>query len=105
LQKGEKKKIMADLYEFPYFDCEEKFSIEEVSEEIERKWGLLGSVFQEFDRVKQSFTKYQVELYPFLFESLEEKKVEGFSWISLSELQKLPFSSGHRKIRDSYLRE
>ncbi|MEI6241773.1 MAG: A/G-specific adenine glycosylase [Chlamydiota bacterium] len=102
VQKGEGKKLMADLYEFPYFEVEDELSLEEVEEEAFRIWGIRLEVQKKHEPIQQSFTKYKVVLYPFLLEAFEKINIPGFSWVSLEELQRLPFSSGHRKMKDQF---
>lgn len=83
------KKIMADLYEFPYFSDERALKNFFPFEMINK-----GS----FTKVMHSFTRYRAHLFPSLWEAKEKKEISGFRWISLSSLPTLPFSSGHRRI-------
>lgn len=99
VRRGEKGKVMADLFEFPYFELE--------SAEIEIKFQkelILQSLKFEADwqkalpLIKHSFTRYRALLIPHLFTAKTTPRVEGFEWHSLNDLKKLPFSSGHRQI-------
>ena len=89
LVKQEKgKKVMADLYEFPYFDREEELKTLRVPMKLLKR----------FPAVTHSFTRYQATLYPTVWKADKRPDVQGFSWVSLKEIDQLPFSSGHRKI-------
>lgn len=88
LVKQEKEgKVMAGLYEFPYALLSENLGLD-----------LPLKKLKEFPLVKHGFTRYDVTLYPSLYESKEKKNLEGFEWKKWSELILLPFSSGHRRI-------
>lgn len=85
LKKGEAGKIMADLYEFPYFE-----------RDSEIPWKL-GS-FIPLVQVEHTFTRYKARLHPRLFRLEKQEEMRGFCWVHLEELSQLPFSSGHKKI-------
>ncbi|MCP5505565.1 MAG: A/G-specific adenine glycosylase [Chlamydiales bacterium] len=93
LKKGENGKVMADLWEFPYFDKGEK---------IEERLGLVLELLCSLKEVEHGFTKYRAFLNPHLYQTTK-KNVPGYEWLSIKELEKIPFSSGHRKIL-KYLR-
>lgn len=88
LKKGEKGKVMADLWEFPYF---------EQGENIEEKLGLTLKSLSSLQEVEHGFTKYRAFLNPHLYQTTK-KIITGYDWISIDEMTKIPFSSGHRKI-------
>lgn len=94
IQKGKEGKVMAGLYEFPYFEGRKKVP----AHELEEKFGLKLSLNKKLEGVKHSFTSYRAELYPYLFISTDRNDVEGYSWLSKKQLQELPFSSGHKRI-------
>lgn len=83
------KKIMADLYEFPYFSNEKEVKCFFPMELIHK--GKLK-------KMTHAFTKYRAHLFPEILEAKEKKEIQGFLWIPLDRLIKLPFSSGHRKV-------
>jgi len=89
VQRHEGKEVMAGLYEFPYFSKEEPW---------EAFFPGLLTLANRFPDVKHTFTRYQVTLYPTLWEASTKEEVAGFSWKTLAELLALPFSSGHRQI-------
>lgn len=81
-------KVMADLYEFPYWENECR------AEEL----GLELVFSKKLKKVKHSFTRFRSELFPILWEAKEMRPIRGFEWVSLKEIAKIPFSSGHRRI-------
>ena len=97
------EKLMKDLYEFPFWGIENTPSHERVKDRIFESLGLSVVKDQTFPRVQQSFTKYRVDLYPFSFQTSQRTNVENFEWISLKKIQRLSFSSGHRKILKEYI--
>ncbi len=94
IQKGEKGKVMADLYEFPYLEGKRTISIAK----LEEKFGLQLVLSQKLKAVNHTFTHHLAHLYPALFSAKQRKEVASFSWFSKEELAQLPFSSGHRRI-------
>ncbi len=97
-RETEQHKLMADLWEFPYF--EEEAPIEEAK--LPRCFLENFSKALEFRSslplVKQTFTRYHAALYPSLWHSHERPIIPGYHWILLTELSQYPFSSGHKKI-------
>lgn len=89
VKKGKAGEIMADLYEFPYLEKtqEGKFPFNFPAEKI-----------KDLASVVHSFTRYRAELYPTLWKTSEKRSVPGCQWIAWKEVEKLPFSSGHKKI-------
>ncbi len=86
VKKGEKGKVMEGLYEFPYIE------------------GKSLSMFGKQKKVRltpctHTFTRYKAHLFPYLIrgDSVFASQ-EGYEWVEIAELSKLPFSSGHRKI-------
>ena len=97
IKKGTSGQVMADLYEFPYFEMEKDvWEIKEVMQRI-KEWGMRVEWVRKLPLVKHSFTRYRATLYPWLFKGLFAE-IPGFEWASRERLQMLPFSSGHRKI-------
>lgn len=96
IQRQEGKKVMAGLYEFPYFD--KKTSIETF---------YLGGLqlYKRLKEVKHTFTRYRVELFPSIWKASEKLELNGFTWAKGQMLEKLPFSSGHRRILKQLLEE
>ncbi|MDN3506130.1 MAG: A/G-specific adenine glycosylase [Simkaniaceae bacterium] len=89
IQKQEGKKVMAGLFEFPYFEEETQF--ESFYPGKLQKVGPLSEV-------KHTFTRYRARLIPTLWEAEVKMRIEGYIWVEKEKLRELPFSSGHRKI-------
>lgn len=99
LRKGEAGKIMSDLYEFPYVE-----SIPDVPtfiKSIKKDLKLSVKHVKDLSIQKHSFTKYQVTLQPFHFESSQQHPDQ--LWVEKDVLTTLPFSSGHRKVLHDFL--
>lgn len=96
IKRGDNKKIMQDLHEFPYFEAELE---EEITESlIEARFGLKAKFQERLPAVSHSFTRYQVRLSPSLFETKELIDIPGHQWKNRWELENLAFSSGHKRI-------
>lgn len=104
VQKQKGKKVMADLYEFPYFETQSSIGVEE-SEQIESFYPAKLTFSKKLKEVKHSFTRYKAHLFPTLWKAMEKKEVAGFEWIFGPSLILLPFSSGHRRILMQILEE
>lgn len=98
----EKGQIMSDLHEFPYFDIQAgEISIKEMTSQIKKKFALKVDYKQSLEEVNHSFTRYRVNLKPHLFHCSDIPKVEGYDWLTLEQMKKFAFSSGHRRILGS----
>jgi A/G-specific adenine glycosylase len=89
LKRAAPGKLMADLYEFPYFDTEE---------EIPAHFPFGLQFERQLSEEKHSFTRYRAHLFPVLWKALEKKEVPLHSWVDEKMLRGLAFSSGHRRI-------
>lgn len=99
VSRGEKGKVMSDLYEFPYFElAQDQFCSKELKKKVKELYSLQVTENKHLPEISHGFTRYQVKLYPVLFLCKTPKEIEGFQWLSKEALQKLAFSSGHRKI-------
>ncbi len=98
LRKGKKGSLMADLYEFPYLEGEERAMISDL---LAHTFQLTAPFIKELASVQHSFTRYRATLYPSVWEASERAEVDGYEWIKESDLDQLPFSAGHRKIINS----
>lgn len=97
--QGEKGKLMADLFEFPYCEISNaEMDSEKQRKMIKEKLNLALTWQKTLPQVKHSFTRYRALLIPQLYQTKNLKEVEGFEWHDLEALKKLPFSSGHRRI-------
>lgn len=97
IKKGEKGKVMADLYEFPYFEMgDDPWTREKIGRKVEEVFGVKAQFVEKLPKVVHTFTKYKAELYPYRYQSTS--LVEGYLWVDRGKLGELPFSSGHRRI-------
>lgn len=99
VKQGVKGKIMADLFEFPYFEmphADVSFADQQAC--VIKGLNLDLQWQHELPKVKHSFTRYRALLLPHLYQSSSRKKIEGYEWLPLNAIKKLPFSSGHRRI-------
>ncbi len=94
VQKQEMGKVMADLYEFPYFEK----STTPLTRILQETWGLESVVISKLPPVKHSFTRFLAQLFPVRVRAEARQEIAGMQWISRALLSKLPFSAGHRRI-------
>lgn len=99
VRKMEKGKLMADLYEFPYFEGEECTS-HSMIEWVKRSFGLIVESTGALTQVSHTFTRYKAVLYPLCFVAKQKKSVPDWEWVKLQDLRSLPFSSGHRRLAE-----
>ncbi len=93
LRKGEQGKVMADLWEFPYF---------ERGVNIGEALGLPLNSIGPLKEVNHGFTKYKAFLYPHLYQA-ERIELSEYTWMHFDEMIKVPFSSGHRRILNALI--
>lgn len=99
VRRGEKGAVMADLYEFPYFAIDKQgISAIELENNLHHEWGVTARTLRVLPTVKHGFTRYSARLDPFLLVTAERKEIEGHQWLTCTELEQVPFSSGHRRI-------
>lgn len=99
LRKGKRGKVMADLYEFPYFEISSNnFTAKACREAIEMTWGVESFWKRNLEIVQHTFTKYRATLIPHHLTVESKREIEGHRWVPFEEIQKLPFSSGHRRV-------
>jgi A/G-specific adenine glycosylase len=99
VKKGEKGKVMADLYEFPYFEVgTEIWGLQRMDQEVTRFFNMEVERMEKLPRIIHTFTRYQAELYPFRYQAKKALPTPGYEWIERDLLSSLPFSSGHRRI-------
>jgi A/G-specific adenine glycosylase len=100
VRKGEKGKVMADLYEFPYFEMgDEIWTQKEVEAAVLRTFSFKVKKYIKLDAVMHTFTRYKAHLYPSRVQIERTKEIEGYEWVSWDKIEELPFSSGHRRIK------
>lgn len=93
VQKREKGKVMAGLYEFPYFEGK-KIALQV----LEEKFGTALTLTRKLEEVQHTFTRYRAHLFPRLLEARVRVELQDHEWICKEKLKNLPFSSGHRRI-------
>ncbi|MGA8165539.1 MAG: A/G-specific adenine glycosylase [Waddliaceae bacterium] len=99
VQRGKKGKVMQDLHEFPYFETDEEgMQPELLIRKISDDFGLGVTPLGTLPIVNHTFTKFRARLTPYLLKSSERQSLSGFFWLTLQELDRLAFSSGHKKI-------
>lgn len=99
IQRGQKGGIMSDLHEFPYFDTQpEGIDPTRFVQLIDTHLGLKATLQAALPEVSHTFTRYRVRLFPALFYCSQAIPIEGFTWMTHSEIAELAFSSGHRRI-------
>ena len=104
VRRGKKGEIMGDLHEFPYFETNAKGMSElSLARKLEKEWNLRVKRPKILPEEKHSFTRFQVSLKPILFIIDEPYPVDACQWIPLTQLKKLAFSSGHRRIFEALL--
>ena len=94
VKRGEKGKVMADLYEFPYVEKGGEGALASAQ-------ALYGGYLEWGEKLTErshTFTRYKAFLSPCWFKAEERKEIAGCEWVSFAQLSELPFSSGHRKI-------
>lgn len=101
-KETEKNKLMADLWEFPYVETNKPLQNSYFPEAFFKHFSSVLELKKELSVVRQSFTRYQAFLYPSLWKASERPSIERYEWIKKGELDKYPFSSGHRKILMEY---
>lgn len=98
-------KVMGGLYEFPYLEFTGKSkSTGFLQKYLLDTFGLRVSPIQVLPKMSHFFTKYKAELFPYVWKA-EHKEIPLYKWFSMEEVKNLPFSSGHRRIINSFLGE
>jgi A/G-specific adenine glycosylase len=93
VKKGDAGKVMADLYEFPYFEGRALHPAQ-----IGKVLGLGLEYERPLEEVVHTFTRFKARLFPVLLKASSPVLVPGYAWVFKKQLADLPFSSGHRKI-------
>ena len=101
LRKEKPGKVMADLYEFPYFE-----GLEQPLVQYLRTGFNLDTIFvRSLPFVQHRFTRFAAHLFPIHLRALDKHLVSGFEWVHVDQIQQLPFSAGHRRILEDYLQK
>jgi A/G-specific adenine glycosylase len=94
----ESGEVMGGLYEFPYVECSESFLFSKQVQKIEEAFGFKLELDAPLKKVSHTFTRYKAILYPYMVNCNEKKEIPKHKWINKGELEKLPFSAGHKRI-------
>ena len=97
LRKAAIGSVMADLYEFPYFEDKE-----DIAEHIKDYFPFPLVFEQALQEQSHTFTCYKAQLIPSVWKALEKKPLPDYHWIEWARVASLAFSSGHRRILNSY---
>lgn len=87
IRQEKEKKVMSDLYEFPYVPVGDPLPFKVPLDKI-----------KDFPVVKHGFTRYDVTLFPTLYKLEKQESFDDYQWCKIERLKELPFSSGHRRI-------
>ena len=95
VKRGKPGEIMSDLYEFPFLEAKSKDELLQLNQN--NLFGISLLKTSDFEEVNHSFTRYRVSLSSSLFKA-KEKPIQDYEWKSIEELDRLSFSSGHKKL-------
>jgi A/G-specific adenine glycosylase len=98
LKKRKEKGLMADLYEFPYF---EGVRAGEVRECVQRELLAPVKLCKSLTAQQHHFTRYRATLFPSIWKAEERVDHPEYEWIEWEEVRGLSFSAGHRRILNS----
>lgn len=102
LKRGEEGKVMAGLWEFPFFEMADPEDPLSFAETTLKRFEVKAEFVKEMASVSHSFTNFRAHLYPSLW-LFHEGNLEG-EWVRLKDLESLPFSSGHRRLLNDLAR-
>ena len=103
LRKGEKGKVMHDLHEFPYFEIQnENFEKETLQNLVRHSFSMEIEKIGYLNKEIHSFTRFKAHLYPEIFHTVQSCNIPEYHWYHFNEVDKLAFSSGHRRIYQAF---
>lgn len=91
-------KVLGGLTLFPSFLRSLELSLQE---SIQLHLHLSVEWIEDLPPTKQTFTNHVEELFPSVFQAKEQILHPNFTWIPLTQVTNLPFSSGHKRILQS----
>lgn len=103
IRQAPQGEVMAGLYEFPYFPAPQALSLQELETPLFEHLQMKGTPLCALPKVQHSFTRFRVQLFPYLIQAESFEAPSSFEWVSATDLTTLPFSSGHKKILDHCL--
>ena len=98
VKREKEKKIMADLWEFPYIEVKRQLSLEEEMETIKTLYPGICRFVKTLSIQKHTFTSFRSTLFPAIWEAGVLMECPAMEWIDLKEIERLSFSSGHCRI-------
>ena len=102
LQKGKQGRVMADLWEFPYFEIEGKdLKLCDLQMQIKTHFPFALTYLGNLPSLSHGFTHFKAHLYPYLWEADACYPIDDFMWIAWEDLKTKTFSAGHRRILES----
>jgi len=103
MTKRKTGQIMADLYEMPYWDLKGNFSKLKLEKYLHQEFGFTVKFYRKYRSIKQSYTRYILDLFPYHFVVKDKKVIKDWQWTEKNIMKQLPFSSGHRKIIENFI--
>lgn len=101
-----KSGVMQGLFEFPYMDIgSSEGDLQSMVEGHLQKWGCVSESISPFPIVRHSFTRFRAKLFPFHIRLDEKSDNPPFSGFSSEVIEKLTFSSGHRRVLHHFFKE
>lgn len=102
IRKGKPGEIMFDLHEFPFLELQNGTQEDYLSLFKDHfKVDLKNE--KELSPETHSFTQYRVKLTPIAMQAEHRFVCRDFFWHRMDRLKDLPFSSGHRRVLNSFL--
>ncbi len=101
LKKGGSGEVMADLWEFPYIDLDHPpTNPKHMDLHLQSVFALPLEYLEAMPTVKHGFTRFRASLYPHIYTAPNCFEAPGYKWFLFNDLESLPFSSGHKKIKN-----
>ncbi|ANH79135.1 A/G-specific adenine glycosylase [Candidatus Chlamydia sanziniae] len=104
LEQRQPKEMMAGLYEFPYIEVGSIEALQDTATLTQKMENYIGGTLEQLGELaeqRHAFTHYKVRLIPKIFQIASLPKSGVLH--PLNDIDVLPFSSGHKKIKTSLL--
>ena len=99
VKQGTEGQVMGYLYEFPFLETTEGgLPLSDIEKQFSQHLNLPLQLIDSFDEVQHGFTRFSASLFPFLFSSDKLAVPSPYLWVKKEEIEKMPFSSGHKRI-------
>ncbi len=103
IKKEDTGSVMADLYQFPFFEMGKRIKEEDMKCYLWDHFDFEVSYKGKLSMQQHGFTRFRSYLYPTLWEGLQMKEISNYEWVARDALEQLPFSAGHRRIKELIL--